>query len=375
MKKLLAIVLATALVLSLFAVNSFAETKWHVSRDQLTVDGADRASFGGNPETTSVDLTGDVGKELRVWGWVSCSDPIEALGYRINGGDIVYSETFFAETGSDVIGAGASIAGETGTTTRMAIMVPITEGGYDVEAIAKTAEEEHVIWIVKVNGGKADESGAATFSDVAILDNGGGAIGTWVDKKNTSTYIEFTTAGAFKAITLGQYWASNPDTKTGPKADWSIELYEFAYNVENTLAQAPVKSMTVTTDGDLGVGAVVSLDLGDGMAAGTYVLKFVLTNSEYTEEFDGAAKNPYFVLPKIDNPNADNFKYAGDGFNLVFTAEAVDGDFFVANPADTDVPATQETQPQTGDMTVAMFAVIAVLALGAVVVFSKKRAF
>ena len=373
MKKLLAIVLATALVLSLFAVNSFAETKWHVSRDQLTVDGADRASFGGNPETTSVDLTGDVGKELRVWGWVACSDPIEALGYRINGGDIVYSESFFAETGSDVIGAGAGTAGETGTTTRMAIMVPITEGGYDVEAIAKTPNEEHVMWIVKVNGGKADESGAPSYSDVAILDNGGGAIGTWVNKGTPSTYVEFTTAGAFTAISLGIYWASNPNTKTGPKADWSIELYEFAYNVENTLAQAPVKSMTLTTNGDS--DPAVKFDFGEAMAAGTYVLKFVLTNPEYTEEFDGETKNPYFVLPKIDNPNADNFKYAGDGFNLVFTAETVEGGLFVANPADTDVPATQETQPQTGDMTVAMFAVIAVLALGAVVVFSKKRAF
>ncbi|MBO4327461.1 MAG: LPXTG cell wall anchor domain-containing protein, partial [Clostridia bacterium] len=34
-----------------------------------------------------------------------------------------------------------------------------------------------------------------------------------------------------------------------------------------------------------------------------------------------------------------------------------------------------ETVPQTGDMTVAMFAVIAVLAMGAAVVFMKKRAF
>ena len=39
-------------------------------------------------------------------------------------------------------------------------------------------------------------------------------------------------------------------------------------------------------------------------------------------------------------------------------------------------PATQpETQPQTGDAVVAMIAVIAVLAMGAAVVFSKKRAF
>ena len=39
-------------------------------------------------------------------------------------------------------------------------------------------------------------------------------------------------------------------------------------------------------------------------------------------------------------------------------------------------PATEpETNTQTGDVTVAMFAVIAVLAMGAAVVFMKKKAF
>lgn len=36
-------------------------------------------------------------------------------------------------------------------------------------------------------------------------------------------------------------------------------------------------------------------------------------------------------------------------------------------------PATQETHPQTGDMTVSMFAVIAILTLGAAVVVTKKK--
>ena len=61
------------------------------------------------------------------------------------------------------------------------------------------------------------------------------------------------------------------------------------------------------------------------------------------------------------------------------TGDIVEGDFFAANPEDTEVPSEggdqPETVPQTGDATVAMFAVIAVLAMGAAVVFMKKRAF
>ena len=55
-------------------------------------------------------------------------------------------------------------------------------------------------------------------------------------------------------------------------------------------------------------------------------------------------------------------------------------DFFAANPEEGTEPATQPgteptTIPQTGDFSVAMFAVIAVLAMGAAVVFMKKRSY
>ena len=47
----------------------------------------------------------------------------------------------------------------------------------------------------------------------------------------------------------------------------------------------------------------------------------------------------------------------------------------VTTEPETQVPTEPETNTQTGDFTVAMFAVIAVLAMGAAVVFAKKRAF
>ena len=61
----------------------------------------------------------------------------------------------------------------------------------------------------------------------------------------------------------------------------------------------------------------------------------------------------------------------GDIVKLNRNADGKDRDAYVNYKAQ----YVQETQPATGDMTVAMFAVVAVLAMGAAVVFAKKRAF
>ena len=61
----------------------------------------------------------------------------------------------------------------------------------------------------------------------------------------------------------------------------------------------------------------------------------------------------------------------GDIVKMNRNADGKDRDAYVNYKAQ----YVQETQPATGDMTVAMFAVVAVLAMGAAVVFAKKRAF
>jgi LPXTG-motif cell wall-anchored protein len=77
------------------------------------------------------------------------------------------------------------------------------------------------------------------------------------------------------------------------------------------------------------------------------------------------------ALAKLEN---------GDIVKLNRNADGKDRDAYVNYKAQlveepVTEPTTQETQPQTGDATVAMFAVLAVLALGAAVVFAKKRSF
>ena len=399
MKKALVILLAVALVLGCMSVSVFAmdhtdgdTTKvalnvadFDLSFDTFFLDGKSHMEMGWGDDGVAQDkvnanpITG-IHENLTVRGWMGLKNTdIAEIGYKINGGDPVYDEAFKVEAEAPVIAAGGE--------TRMQVLVPLlqNEDPQLITVVAKGTDGEVYEAIeFSINGNYG--SGVApvqTNAAKAILDNGGGAIGTWINAKNPSAAVKFTTAGTFNAINLGIYWASNPTVGNGPKAEWKCELFKFAYNMENTVAQAPLKVKEVVSDGDN--NPAFAFDLGEDMPAGTYVVKFTLTNPDYTESLQAAGedapsdKKPYLVLPKIDNPSADNFEYQNDAFNIVLNAEIVEGEYFAANPANTDVPAEPgtepETIPQTGDATVAMFAVIAVLAMGAAVVFAKKRAF
>ncbi len=227
---------------------------------------------------------------------------------------------------------------------------------------------------IAYNQPSGDTQPVVNYADKAIS-TGAESIGVWMNKDNPSSYVEFTTAGSFKSVSIN-YWASCVETTTGPEADWTVDLFKFDKNPEKTLAGSPLKSMNMHSIGD-GKPAF-SFDFGEEIPAGTYIIRFTVTNPDFEQTFGEEVKRPYLVLPKIDNPDTAKFAYSKDAFNLHFLAEDVDGEFFLANPenvADTEPVTEPETQPQTGDFTVAMFAVIAVLAMGAAVVFMKKRAF
>lgn len=120
-----------------------------VSRDQLTVNSVDVASIGGNPEPTTINICNIMGETLRIWGWYGCNREIEKLGYRINGGEIVYDDSFFYAPEGPVVDAVNSLitAGEP-RATRFQIMAPIAEDTTIIEAIVYTNGEERVIWTI-----------------------------------------------------------------------------------------------------------------------------------------------------------------------------------------------------------------------------------
>lgn len=139
-----------------------------VSRDQLMIDGADRAKFGGNDAVTDVDLKADVGKELKIWGWVGTTSPIKGFGYRVNGQE-VSDPSFVFEAEPGVINAAA----EKGATeaSRYAIMFPVTEGVYTVEAFVTTDAGTETIWTINVVAGDAPQpaTGDASVAMIAVL--------------------------------------------------------------------------------------------------------------------------------------------------------------------------------------------------------------
>ena len=115
-----------------------------------------------------------------------------------------------------------------------------------------------------------------------------------------------------------------------------------------------------------------------GGDAGSLVWWYVGTNGGTFEvPFDGMAENDKAALLNDDGTVKEGkyvvYLLANDGYDLV---EGTEGVTVTVEAQPATQPSTEpETQPQTGDAAVAMFAVIAVLAMGAAVVFVKKRAF
>ncbi len=115
-----------------------------------------------------------------------------------------------------------------------------------------------------------------------------------------------------------------------------------------------------------------------GGDAGSLVWWYVGTNGGTFEvPFDGMAENDKAALLNDDGTVKEGkyvvYLLANDGYGLV---EGTEGVTVTVEAQPATQPSTEpETQPQTGDAAVAMFAVIAVLAMGAAVVFVKKRTF
>ena len=259
---------------------------------------------------------------------------------------------------------------------------------------AHSYEKDIVLTIKDINGAKPVTVTAPAETTYSQKDIGTGtAIGVWLQGDNHSATLEFTTAGGFKGFGLPIYWASNANVPNGPFAKYKIELFKFEYNPEYTLSQAPVKSYELDGQGDNNPAFAFNFD--EPLEAGTYIARFTITNfdeilrGKMNGQGDDVDMTPYLVLPKMDaNPDPAKFVFStADAFNFYVVGEDGIETFYLANPENTDSPsqpttqpATQpetqpETQPQTGDATVAMFAVIVVLTLGAVIVFAKKRSF
>ena len=342
-------------------------------------EGDGNASTKLDNHNRTVDGSDGSVSRLVIRGWIGFADEIESFGYKIGDAEAVLGE-FKTATEPGVIAAGGAFA------SRFEIVIDPSdiEGETSVVAVVKLLNSDELV-IMDENYGGANTSftyvgpsaQAKTFSAKNI--GTGTAIGVWLQGDNHAATLEFTTAGAFKGFGFPIYWASNATVPNGPFAKYKIELFKFAYNPEYTLSQAPVKSYELDGQGDNNPAFAFEFD--EALKAGTYIVRVTITNydeiltGKMNGQGDDVDMTPYLVLPKMDaNPDPAKFAFStADAFNFYVVGEDGIDDFFAANPENTDVPQTQP--PQTGDAAVAMIAVLAVLAMGAAVVFAKKRSF
>ena len=92
---------------------------------------------------------------IRVWGWVAFAEPIPGIyGYSINGGDIIYDESFTVEAEfGPGMGGGESI-------TRYRVFVPVYElesGTYEIRIFTKTSSDKEFV-IVTFTVVKSEEN-------------------------------------------------------------------------------------------------------------------------------------------------------------------------------------------------------------------------
>ena len=140
------------LAVPLFRLVKTTEFVEYMSRDQVTIDGVDKASFGGNAEVTDIadNLYADFGKQLRIWGWYGNNYALDKYGVKVDGGEIQYFDRYEAE---DIVNHFKAnlIKDDDVYASRFEIFVDITEGQHTAEVFAIVNGEEHLIWTINYN--------------------------------------------------------------------------------------------------------------------------------------------------------------------------------------------------------------------------------
>ncbi len=253
--------------------------------------------------------------------------------------------------------------------------------------------------------------GATAFAEMIYTDTDGGIIwdpSFWLSNdteaggagEHSGRTIDavINTSGAISELGVPNYWASNPATAGQTNAVVHVNVFKFDVNYAKTKQGAPVAAGEIQLAGDSNVGEVTETAgtnckiRANGNAGIMLTFDSALPAGQYVVEFSQVAQSDmvhYLVLPMTQKEYpSDAVAYYRNGEkdeNLTLRlAVNVDGELLTLIADGEDVPATQpdtqpdtqpETPPQTGDAAVAMLAVIAALAMGAAVVFAKKRAF
>ena len=239
------------------------------SYDQLKIDGVDVGSYGNNPNPSNLNLTGYTGKLLEIWGWHANATGISRFGFRVDGGEPVWSNGFMAtsETTQDVINAGISAVGPGAHTSRFRIFAPIEEGRHVIEALCDTGNGVLSIWTIDYLNGPAEPQ----FKSHTLLLSGQIGVNFYMDlsmltpAEREAAQMEFVVNGVSSYDTFDRD-CTNPSTH---------KYYGFTCYI-NSLQMAE----TITAVLHYGDGLTVS----QTYSAKQYVDYIVANSSAYTTE-------------------------------------------------------------------------------------------
>ena len=392
MKKLIAVVVIAAMILTTFATVASAASLLNIDGAFLTnvADvNADPANYPAPwvPAAADTDVKGKVTgdgnlgnlfghdyKYLHIQGWYSTDDALSDIGIQINNGEVkwgyaVYDPNLWNAEGKSLTGSA--------NPRRFNFTIELTKEETNSLKMYSKLEDGTEAAIKEITWGYKDAPVIIDYAPAAGTNSPIDGKAIWMNAEGEYAAAEFTTTGKFNKIMLTTYWAS--DLSKGVPVTFTMELFKFASNVENTFAQTPVKSVSIEAVTNGNPAAV--LDLGEDFDAGTYILKVSVGGDYLTGDNDGS----YMVLDHTPSEEVENVKYivncaqAGNKtFAFTVAGYKVDGNFFAPNPEDTDAPATQpatEPAPQTGDAVLAVIAMVVVTVMAAAVVFAKRKTY
>ena len=385
MKKLFAAIVVLAMLATTFAVVSYANVAFQVDGAYLTND-SDPKSTHAQPwianesekDVAAGANAGDIGSvyELgysyfHIQGWLGDdTDDYSDIGYQINDGEILWGQMIPED--------GLAAAAGWKYCARYNVTIPLQEGSVAINFYKKVGSAETVVKTISyVNAAPTGES----FDRKSIGTNSGDpGKAIWLNEKGEYTAVKFTTTGEIGGLEFF-FWASNPDTGTGPRGTVKVEMFAFDSNFDTTVGKTPVFTKNFDWNGDNNPAFAMEFD--EKLAAGTYILKVTIIDDNATAVDN---ETSYIVFPDatgdIDTAKFTFYNNVGkDGakddskvtnITLLGPDNIAEADYFAANPADT-VPGGSDT-PATGDNTVVIFALVAVIALAATL-FIKKKAF
>ena len=405
MKKLLALVLAVVMVAAMSLISYAANTVSVELTDEATTSAAATVEAVDGKLVVTTTSTNDP--------WVSIPVDIDTSVYKyftVNfratkeiGGNNTYLKT------ENYIGAGDGGDWEPHGMNGMADG-ELHSVEYSIDSGFPTFKDSNITGVRLTACGEPD--GVFTIESIIFADTAGAGV------------PQQTPAGLFNDSDYSVSYVIDKTNATswsnGQIGDMSVTYF---FNVKDDGLEVAVRAIGLVQDNMVQInfnpgnilwettGQFVSFKLGDTLTVLQHNHKNGLLDDANAGGADITAKVPNQIV-KLDNgyeftaklpkelftvtdvEGADSFVYGQD--DLYFGMFLVAGGGGISNQQNTDytdwtckglalnqykfagTPApvtTPETQPQTGDATVAMFAVIAVLAMGAAVVFMKKKAF